>query len=89
MVLDPTGKPISEVLCEDEGLCVAEIDLSQAVSLKRIHDVVGYYNRFDIFHLRVNTRREIPVEFEQEATDSLRPVADNYQHDLTVAPESE
>ena len=77
MVLDPTGKPISEVLCADEGLCIAEIDLSQAVSLKRIHDVVGYYNRFDIFHLRVNTKRNIPVQFEQDAKDYGKSSADD------------
>lgn len=61
MILDPTGKPVSEVLTNDEGLCIAEIDLSRALPVKRIHDVVGYYNRFDIFDLQVNTSRNLPI----------------------------
>lgn len=63
MIVDPMGKRISEELCEDEGFAVAEIDLVQAVKLKRIHDVVGYYNRFDIFNLTVNRKANRPVTF--------------------------
>ena len=61
MILDPTGKPVCDVLSTEEGICVAEIDLERAVDLKRIHDVVGYYNRFDIFDLRVNTAPNLPI----------------------------
>ncbi|WP_420991959.1 carbon-nitrogen hydrolase family protein [Cupriavidus sp. 30B13] len=63
MILDPTGKPVSDVLSTDEGLCIAEIDLSRALPVKRIHDVVGYYNRFDIFDLQVNTSRNLPISW--------------------------
>ncbi len=63
MILDPTGKPVSDVLSTEEGLCVADIDLARAVDLKRIHDVVGYYNRFDIFDLRVNAAQNLPINW--------------------------
>ena len=46
----------------DEGFCVAEIDLAKALPVKRIHDVVGYYNRFDVFTLKVNKAKNAPVE---------------------------
>lgn len=61
MIVDPTGKPVSDVLAKEEGLCVADIDLSKALSVKRIHDVVGYYNRYDVFDLRVTARRDAPI----------------------------
>lgn len=63
MVLDPSGKVISDTLCETEGLCVADIDVSKCVEPKRVHDVVGYYNRFDVFDLRVNRTRQVPISF--------------------------
>ena len=62
MITDPTGKPISEVMQADEGFCVAEIDLAKALPVKRIHDVVGYYNRFDVFTLKVNKAKNAPLE---------------------------
>ncbi|SAI68498.1 nitrilase [Bordetella ansorpii] len=62
MITDPSGKPISEVMQADEGLCVAEIDLAKALPVKRIHDVVGYYNRFDVFSLKVNKAKNLPID---------------------------
>lgn len=72
MILDPSGKCISDTLSTDEGLCIAEIDLQKSVSLKRIHDVVGYYNRFDIFDLNVNRKRDVPIRFGSPEQDSER-----------------
>lgn len=62
MITDPSGKPISDVMQSDEGLCVAEIDLAKALPVKRIHDVVGYYNRFDVFSLKVNKAKNLPID---------------------------
>src|ERR1019366_7544009 len=64
--LDPTGEQIGESLCDDEGILYAEIDLNRCVEPKQFHDVVGYYNRFDIFDLRVNRRRLNPVSFSND-----------------------
>ncbi len=71
MVLNPNGTTISQVLCRDEGLAVADIDLSEAVEQKRIHDVVGYYNRFDIFNLTVDRSSNRPVTFKRTDIDSI------------------
>ena len=51
MVLEPTGEPIKDTLCETEGLLYQDIDIAQCVEPKQLHDIVGYYNRFDVFHL--------------------------------------
>lgn len=60
--LDPTGAQIGEALL-DEGILYAEIDLAACVEPKQFHDVVGYYNRFDVFDLAVNRRRLEPARF--------------------------
>ncbi len=64
VVIGPEGIPISETLQEEEGLLYAEIDLSRSVALKQIHDVVGGYNRFDIFKLSVDRSARLPLNFE-------------------------
>lgn len=63
MILDPACNVVSNTLCGEEGLCIAEIDLSSISELKRLHDVSGYYNRFDVFELRVNRKPLEPIHF--------------------------
>jgi aliphatic nitrilase len=63
VVLDPTGAPLGESLCRDEGILYAEIDLAQSVEPKQFHDVVGSYNRFDIFTLSVDRSARPPATF--------------------------
>jgi len=63
MVLDPTGAVISEVLCDDEGIVYADIDVAECVEPKQFHDVVGYYNRFDVFKLSVDQTPRDPATF--------------------------
>jgi nitrilase len=63
MFIGPSGEVISDTLCEAEGLLYQDIDISQCVEPKQFHDVVGYYNRFDIFDLTVTRKRLSPIEF--------------------------
>ncbi len=63
MIIGPTGGVISETLRDEEGIIYAEIDIEQTIVPKQFHDVVGYYNRFDVFDLRVNNRSLDPVSF--------------------------
>src|SRR5262249_44342921 len=58
-----------EALCRDEGILYAEIDLAQSVEPKQFHDVVGSYNRFDIFTLSVDRSARRPATFTDEARD--------------------
>ena len=73
MVLDPTGKPLAEAPGRDEQILYAEIDLAQCVEPKQFHDVVGSYNRFDIFTLSVDRSPRRPATFIDEAPDSAGP----------------
>ncbi|MDA9431418.1 carbon-nitrogen hydrolase family protein [Bradyrhizobium sp. CCBAU 51627] len=63
MILDPTGQVISEVLSESEGIAYADIDVARCVEPKQFHDVVGYYNRFDVFSLTVDRSQRDPAIF--------------------------
>lgn len=69
MVIGPSGEAVGGALCENEGLLYEEIDLSECVEPKQFHDIVGYYNRFDIFDLNVTRRRMAPITFGDEAVD--------------------
>lgn len=57
----PTGSPIGDVLQAEEGIAYAEFDLNACIEPKQFHDVVGYYNRFDVFDLSVIRKRLKPV----------------------------
>ena len=35
-----------------------------------MHDILGHYNRFDIFDLRVNTMQQQPVKFIQKKIEN-------------------
>lgn len=70
-ILDPSGAVIGPPLADDEGIVYATIDTALSVEPKQFHDVVGYYNRFDIFDFRVDRSRREPARFfESVETES-------------------
>lgn len=62
-VFGPDGRPVTEPLVDDEGIVYAEIDLGRCIQPKQMHDIVGHYNRFDIFQLQVDNRPRGPLAF--------------------------
>ena len=81
VVMGPEGTPVSQILQDEEGLLYAEIDLSQTVAPKQIHDVVGGYNRFDIFKLSVDRSSRSPVAFESTDPRLESVDADPFEED--------
>ena len=77
MVIGPSGEVISDTLCESEGLLYQDIDIAQCVEPKQFHDVVGYYNRFDVFDLKVTRKRLSPIQL----LDVAAAPADNLSED--------
>ena len=61
--VDPTGEAIGGMLQDEEGIAYAEFDLRCCIEPKQFHDVVGYYNRFDVFDLTVKRKRLVPATF--------------------------
>jgi nitrilase len=64
-VIGPDGRVIGQPLIDDEGIVYAEIDLAKCIQPKQMHDIIGHYNRFDIFKLSVNDQVLQPVHFTQ------------------------
>lgn len=64
MILGPSGLPIAETSKDEDQLLVETIDLEDCVVPKQFHDVVGYYNRFDVFDLKINRQVLSPAEFD-------------------------
>jgi nitrilase len=62
-VVGPNGAVVGEPLIDDEGIVYAEIDLAKCIQPKQMHDILGHYNRFDIFDLRVNTAPTRKITF--------------------------
>ena len=72
-IIGPDGRVVGDPLIDDEGIVYADIDLDRCIQPKQMHDIVGHYNRFDIFDLRVNRRPLGPlgfVEGERFAADA-------------------
>lgn len=61
--IGPNGATIGEPLIDDEGIVYAEIDLEKCIQPKQMHDILGHYNRFNIFDLRVNTAPTRKITF--------------------------
>ncbi|WP_027534902.1 carbon-nitrogen hydrolase family protein [Bradyrhizobium sp. WSM3983] len=60
-IIGPDGRVVGDPLIDDEGIVYADIDLERCIQPKQMHDIVGHYNRFDIFDLRVNRRPQTPL----------------------------
>jgi predicted amidohydrolase len=64
VIYGPDGQQACEPLIDVEGIVYAEIDLEREIELKQFHDIVGHYNRFDVFNLRLNRRQISPLSSE-------------------------
>ncbi|CAL9472423.1 Aliphatic nitrilase [Actinosynnema sp. ALI-1.44] len=59
-IFGPDGRPVVQPLIDDEGVVYGEIDLARCIQPKQMHDIIGHYNRFDVFSLHVNGARVTP-----------------------------
>ncbi|MEU9211146.1 carbon-nitrogen hydrolase family protein [Streptomyces sp. NPDC048415] len=72
-IFGPDGRPVTEPLVDDEGIVYAEIDLAKCIQPKQMHDIVGHYNRFDIFRLQVDNRPRSPLTLTAVEGDEPAP----------------
>lgn len=66
MIVGPSGLPIAETSLTEDTILVQTIDLADCVVPKQFHDVVGYYNRFDIFDLTINRQNMSAATFNDD-----------------------
>lgn len=69
-IYGPDGRPVGKPLIDDEGIVYAEIDLAKCIQPKQMHDIIGHYNRFDIFQLHIDNRPRPPIAFTVPPDDS-------------------
>ena len=62
-IIGPNGAVVGQPLIDGEGIVYADIDLEKCIQPKQMHDILGHYNRFDIFDLRVNTAPTRKITF--------------------------
>ncbi|MEU4117210.1 carbon-nitrogen hydrolase family protein [Kitasatospora sp. NPDC028055] len=67
-IFGPDGRAVTEPLVDEEGIVYAEIDLGRCIQPKQMHDIVGHYNRFDVFQLHVNDRPLRPLTYPRDDT---------------------
>ncbi|KAL9048589.1 MAG: hypothetical protein Q9162_007638 [Coniocarpon cinnabarinum] len=60
----PDAAQLGDELCQEEGIAYADFDLNKCVEPKMLHDVVGGYQRYDVFDLKVTRKRDEPVEWK-------------------------
>lgn len=83
---DPTGailpdfsEPPDEVLdigSNEDRIHYADLDLNRCVEGKQYHDVVGGYQRFDVFSLMVNRQRYEPATFVDNGLETTHSRGD-------------
>jgi aliphatic nitrilase len=54
-IFGPDGQPVTEPLVDEEGIVYGRVDLAKCIQPKQMHDIIGHYNRFDVFRLHHNT----------------------------------
>ena len=68
-IVGPNGAVVGEPLIDDDGIVYADIDLAKCIQPKQMHDILGHYNRFDIFDLRVNVAPTRKITFVDNHED--------------------
>jgi aliphatic nitrilase len=69
-ILGPDGNLVGDGLVDDEGIVYADIDLNRCIQPKQMHDILGHYNRFDVFDLKVNRTALQPTSFVVQEPDN-------------------
>jgi predicted amidohydrolase len=88
VIYGPDGQPVSEPLIDAEGIVYGEIEIEKEIEPKQFHDIVGHYNRFDVFSLHLNRRQIQPLSREP-----VGPIGDlltaDAAPDLALPPDAE
>jgi aliphatic nitrilase len=72
-IFGPDGRLISDALVDDEGIVYADIDLAKSIQPKQMHDIIGHYNRFDVFRLTVDRSRTTGLAATDDASLAVSP----------------
>ncbi|KAK7744306.1 hypothetical protein SLS62_010264 [Diatrype stigma] len=68
---DTAAHEPTDMLQDREGILYADMDLDDCIEGKQYHDVVGGYQRLDVFELKVDRSRRQPANFVGRADADL------------------
>jgi len=88
IIVGPNGELLAAPVVGGEGMVLAEIDIARSIEHKIAHDIVGYYNRFDIFHLEVDPTRNRPVWIKKPRWADEQVFGETTQFPQSVIPNS-
>lgn len=74
-IVGPDGRVLGEPLIDVEGIVYGDIDLNRCIQPKQMHDIIGHYNRFDIFSLHINRRQNDTLHFEEAEFEPITDTA--------------
>jgi len=69
-ITNPLGNTISEII-DDDGIVYAHIDISEMITAKQFHDIVGHYTRLDVVSLNLCQDEDQPVWYETKAKKTV------------------
>lgn len=78
-IFGPDGQLVTQPLIDDEGIVYADIDINRCIEPKQYHDIIGAYNRFDIFKLTVDRTALLPAQFGDDRPLAARITGDTDQ----------
>ena len=87
LFLDPTGTQVGEKAQGEEGVAYADLDLNACVEPKQFHDVVGGYQRLDVFDVKVDRKRREPVSFVDGGGNERIGIEDDGEKDMSTKQE--
>lgn len=67
LALDPGGNLVGEPIQGEEGILYLDVDVSRSIPAKMAHDVVCGYQRYDVFDVRLNRRRHVPLMVSRDS----------------------
>jgi predicted amidohydrolase len=75
-IVGPDGRLLGDPLIDVEGIVYGEVDIERSIEPKQYQDIIGHYNRFDIFDLRVNARTldAVTVQPGRESEEGGNPL---------------
>lgn len=59
-VTNPIGNTLAELI-DEEGIIYAEIDISEMITAKQFHDIIGHYTRMDVVSLNLSRDEDRPL----------------------------
>lgn len=74
-IVGPDGRVLGEPLIDVEGIVYGDVDLNRCIQPKQMHDIIGHYNRFDIFSLHINRRQNDTLHFEEAEFEPITDTA--------------